>query len=160
MAVCFAAVMGMRKASAAGDLMSSAGGSGVDKSSFAAPTRRFCSSRSFLIAALAAVAACRGTLARLKGTSGVPKAASSMQSLPCNRYNAWCQGTSCAADALSVLCCKRLRLDKCGCTTISILVFWLSLRRVKEKEHRHECMRHLQMLDTCGTSNHIACNCH
>lgn len=48
-----------------------------------APGRLFCISRSFLMAALAAVAAWRGTLVLFNGTSGVPSAASSILKRVC-----------------------------------------------------------------------------
>lgn len=48
-----------------------------------APERLFCISRSFLIAALAAVAAWRGTLVLFIGMSGVPNAASSKLNRDC-----------------------------------------------------------------------------
>ena len=50
-----------------------------------APGRLFCMSRSFLIAALAAVAAWRGTLVLFNGMSGVPSAASSILKRVCTR---------------------------------------------------------------------------
>lgn len=48
-----------------------------------APGRLFCISRSFLMAALAAVAAWRGTLVLFNGMSGVPSAASSILKRVC-----------------------------------------------------------------------------
>lgn len=63
-----------------------------------APGRLFCISRSFLMAALAAVAAWRGTLVLFNGRSGVPSAASSILKRVCRHMT----GKSATSDQMGL----------------------------------------------------------